>query len=192
MSLGLSSSIETLKNARQKPESRESQLKRFKKIATDVVHLTAKESQAPEKTNIKESYNKSSRPHTPNRERQRQRLARTRRATQQSEKTTDSEHIGPPECQSSLSRRQFRVKQFFFRHYFGRMGTYSNKQTRRKEATDLLTHAGTQQHRRMRRRPIQSIFEHQNVSLRCRDDSSAWNSSSQTRIYIFQKSSGKK
>jgi hypothetical protein len=148
------------------------------------VHLTAKESQAPEKTNIKESYNKSSRPHTPNRERERQRprRARTHRATQQSEKTTDSEHIGPPECQSSLSRRQFRVKQFFFRHYFGRMGTYSNKQTSGK-TTDLLTHAGTQQHRKMRRRPIQSIFDHQNVSLRCRDDSSGWNSFRQIRIH---------
>jgi hypothetical protein len=112
LSLGLSSYIETLKNARQKSESRESQLKRFKKLATDVGHLTAKECQAPEKTNIKESYNKSERPHAPNRERERG--AHTQRATQESEKTTDSEHIGPPEYQSSLSRRQFRVKQFFF------------------------------------------------------------------------------
>ncbi len=48
------------------------------------------------------------------RERERERGAHTQRATQETEKTTDSEHIGPPECQSSLSRRQFRVKQFFF------------------------------------------------------------------------------
>jgi len=64
------------------------------------------------KTNIKESYNKSERPHAPNQERERR--AHTQRVTQESEKTIDSEHIGPPECQSSLSRRQFRVKQFFF------------------------------------------------------------------------------
>jgi hypothetical protein len=86
------------------------------------------------------------------------------------------------------------VKQFFFRHYFGRMGTYSNKQTSEKKwliylhrEREIHTHAGTQQHRRMRRRPIQSIFDHQNVSLlRCRDDSSGWNSfflSLQTRNF---------
>jgi len=135
-------------------------------------------------------------PPTRTKPRERERRARAHTATQESEKTTDSEHIGPPECQSSLSRRQFRAKQFFFRHYFGRMGTYSNKQTSGKKWLTYLhpereryTHAGTQQDRRMRRRPIQSIFHHQNVSLRCRDDSSGWNSFRQIRIY--SKTSGK-
>ncbi len=70
------------------------------------------------------------------------------------------------------------------------MGTYSNKQTSGKKWLTYLhrereryTHAGTQQHRRMRRRPIQSIFHHKNVILRCRDDSSGWNSFRQIRIH---------
>lgn len=151
---------------------------RFKKLGTDVVHLTAKESQAPEKTNIKESYNKIERPHASNRERGRgahtesntgereddrfraywttgmsvlavqttvpgetvffpalfwtngyifQQTNKRKEVTDSTQRdtthagtqqhrrmrrTTDSEHIRPPECQSSLSRRQFRVEQF--------------------------------------------------------------------------------
>lgn len=62
--------------------------------------------------------------------------ARTQRATQESEKTTDSEHIGPPECQSSLSRRQFRVKQFFFPALFWTNGYIFQQTNKRKEVTD--------------------------------------------------------
>ncbi len=120
--------------------------------------------------------------------------ARTQRATQESEKTTDSEHIGPPECQSSLSRRQFQVKQFFFRTILDEwVHIPTKKQAERSDwfHTERYTHAGTQQHGRLRRRPIQSIFDHQNVSLRCRDDSSGWNSFRQIRIHS-KKTSRKK
>jgi len=207
------------------------------------VHLTAKESQATEKTNIKESYNKSCRPHAPNRERERDARAHTQQHKKARRRPIpsilDHRNVSPRCPDDSSGRNSFfsgiildewvhiptnkqaersdwltyiqrerdthtqahsKIGEWEddrFRAYSTtRMWVFAVETTvpggtvldkyayipKQAESSDWFTsietykHRRTQQLSRTRRRPIPSIFDHQGVGPRCRDDSSGWNS----------------